>query len=347
MNILLLTEFFPDSNDGEITGGVEARCFYVSRYLQKFGNKVQIISRPKSKWSPATFSSLPERIIFTGRMILTGLKSDFDIVEGTNYTNHLVAALLGFLKQKPVVCWYADVFAGEWVKNVGLVGILGEIAERALFILPFVNYIAISKATKEKLIKQGVSPGKIKIIYCGAEKGKIKKQAIKYDLCAVSRLLPYKHLDDLIYAADGLKVAIIGQGPMMKKLKIISGKNIKFFGFVPKHTDVLKIISSSKIFCHPSTVEGFGIAIIEAAGLGTPYIAADIPVIREVTHNGLGGLLFKPESVEDLKAKIKKLLENKNLYDKKVKEAKTLAKYYDWQEIAGQTEKFYESLYSH
>ena len=167
MKIVCLTEFFPKTDDGEITGGVEARCFYVSKYLKDFGHKVTIISRPPNLWTTANWQSLPERLVYTIKIVIQGLRTDFDIVEGTNYTNHLVAAFLGFIKQKPVVCWYADVFAGAWIKNVGPVGIIGEIAERILFKIPFVNYIAISQTTKNKLIKNGVPEEKISVVYCG------------------------------------------------------------------------------------------------------------------------------------------------------------------------------------
>lgn len=167
MKILWITEFFPVSEKGEITGGVEARCFFINKYLKSFGHQVVIISRPANRWITANWQSLPERLVFTIQTVIRGLQTDFDIVEGTNFTNHLVAALLGFLKQKPVVCWYADVFVGDWIKNVGLVGVIGEISERILFKIPFINYIAISQVTKNKLIKNGVSPEKISVVYCG------------------------------------------------------------------------------------------------------------------------------------------------------------------------------------
>ena len=192
MRILLLAEFFPDTNKGEINGGVEAYCFFVSKYLKDFGHDVSVISRSASRWTMASWQSLPQRFIFTARTIIQGVQTNFDIVEGTNYTNHLVAVLLGFLKNKPVVCWYPDVFAGEWLKNIGWVGIFGEIAERLLFKIPDINYIAISQTTKNKLIKNGVPEEKIMVIYCGVELIKIKTP-VRYDVCAVSRLLKYKH----------------------------------------------------------------------------------------------------------------------------------------------------------
>lgn len=339
MKILLLAEFFPESNKGEINGGVEARCFFVSKYLKDFGHNVTIISRSANRWTIASWRSIPERFFFTARMIIQGMQSNFDIVEGTNYTNHLVAVLLGFLKQKPVVCWYPDVFVGQWFKNIGGVGIFGEIAERLLFKIPGVNYIAISQTTKEKLVKNGLPEEKITVIYCGVEPIRIKTR-IYYDVCAVSRLLKYKHLDDLIIAAKNLKVVIVGQGPEKDKLQKMAPKGVTFLGYLPSHKDVLKIMASAKIFCHPSTVEGFGIVIIEAMSLGVPYVARDIPVISEITHGGQGGLLFK----NDLEQCIKTLLTDQKLYAQKSLEAKKLAKFYTWEKTARQTEKVYLGL---
>lgn len=343
MKILLLTEFFLDSDKGEINGGVEARCFFVSNQLKSFGHQVRIIFRPASSWTPANWQSLPQRFIFTARMIIQGVQADFDIVEGTNYTNHLVAVLLGVLKQKPVICWYADVFAGEWIKNVGLVGVFGELAEWILFKIPFVNYIAISNAVKSKLVKNGVPDEKISVVYCGVNPIALK-QSEKFDVCAVSRLLNYKHIDDLVAISKDLKVAIVGQGPEELKLKQLASQNVNFFGFVKKHEDVLKIMSSSKVFCHPSTIEGFGIVVIEALSLGVPAVVCDIPVMREITHNGQGVLFFEPKNREDLSTKLQELLTDKKLYLQKVAQAKKLAKEYSWEKISLQTEKFYKSF---
>ena len=176
---------------------------------------------------------------------------------------------------------------------------------------------------------------------------------MKYDVCAVSRLLKYKHLDDLIAISKSfwpspesidLKVAIVGQGPEESKLKQMASKNVHFFGFVKKHEDVLKIMASSRVFCHPSTVEGFGIVVIEAMSLGIPAVVADIPVMREITHHGQGVLFFEPENRVDLSIKLQNLLADKKLYNQKVLEAKKLAKEYSWEKIAGQTEEVYESL---
>ncbi|MCL4390430.1 MAG: glycosyltransferase family 4 protein [Patescibacteria group bacterium] len=348
MKILWFTDFFPESDKAEITGGVEARCFFVRRHLEAAGHQVQIIARPThgQVWKPASFGSMPERFLFTIKSIICGLQSDFDIVEGTNFATYPVAWLVGVLKHKPVVLWYPDVFLGSWIKTVGPVGTIGGLIEWLVLRLPVNHYLAISQSTKDKLVKAGVLAKKISVVDCGVEPAEfvgLKKTVKKFDVCVVSRLVGYKRVDALVAAAPpDLIVAIVGQGPERSKLeKLAVGKKIIFFGHVASHKKVLETIASSRIFCLLSTTEGFGIVIIEAAALGVPFVARDIPVIAEITANGRGGLLFHDD---DLSNQINRLLTDKKLYQQKCREATTLAKKYTWEKAAAETEKIYARI---
>lgn len=357
MTVLWITDFFPKSEKAETTGGVETRCFYVSKYLREQGYDVKIIARETSGsvWHTASFKSLPDRIIFTLKALISGLKTDFDIVEGSNSATFPIAWLLGFIKRKPVVFWYPDVFAGTWYKRFGPVGLIGDLSDWILLRLPVSRYLAISNQTREKLISHGVLPEKIKVVYCGIdvkEMAGVDESRKKYDLVAVSRLLPYKRLEDLVLALDHKwKMALVGQGPELANLeklvqKLSLEKNVDFLGFIPDRSKVLEIIKSARVFCHPSIVEGFGIVVVEAMALGVPVVAADIPVIREITQNGKGCLLFKPQDPRDLGEKIRKLLRDKKLYQRKVSEARQVAAGYTWKSAAGRTAQVYEDLHA-
>ncbi len=59
-------------------------------------------------------------------------------------------------------------------------------------------------------------------------------------------------------------------------------------------------MKESSLLVHPSSVEGFGIVFIEACACGTPVLAADIPVVKEVTALLGGGRTFHSGSAEDL-----------------------------------------------
>lgn len=348
MKVLWLTDFFPKSEIGEITGGVEARCFYVSHFLKKSGVDLKIIARRTtgSTWHPPSLISIPERIIFTIRSIIEGLKADADLIEGTNFATFPAAWIIAKIKQKPIIFWYPDVFLGSWVENAGpIAGLIGELSEKIILKLPVDKFIAISNQTKEKLISHNVPQEKIAVINCGIEKFNIPKSKIKYDVCAVSRLLPYKRLEDLIKAAEilNIKVAILGRGPDEERLKKMATKKVTFINYLPKHKDVLELIASARVFCHPSIVEGFGISVLEAMSLGKPVVLSDIPVFHETT-NGKGVLFFKPKSAQALAAKLKQLLSSKNLYKQKSNQAKQQANLFSWSDIGQQTLDLYKNL---
>ena len=54
MKILWLADYFPSTQSGDITGGVEARGFYVSKYLKK-RHILKIIADSPERWSFSTW----------------------------------------------------------------------------------------------------------------------------------------------------------------------------------------------------------------------------------------------------------------------------------------------------
>ncbi len=66
-------------------------------------------------------------------------------------------------------------------------------------------------------------------------------------------------------------------------------RNVKILGF---RKDVQKILSVSDLYCHPATMESFGIAIIEAFAQGLPVIANPSGGIPEIITHGKTGFLI-------------------------------------------------------
>ncbi|ABR56017.1 glycosyl transferase group 1 [Methanococcus aeolicus Nankai-3] len=374
MNILIITEYFPSSEECNVKGGVEARAFYIAKNLAKNHNVYVITSWEEGLSQKDEFcgisvircgkqrkysqgGSFIERLSFMNEAVKTGKKLDVDIVEGYNFITYPVAYNISKKLNIPRVATYHDVWlGGEWIKNLGFFGIFGEILERYILSKKWDKFIAVSKYTKEKLIKAGVKEKNIGVVYNGVnleEYQKIKVPKEKNTLCYVGRLVKYKKVDDLIKSINiiktdfpDVKLKIIGTGPEKENLgKMIKSlhleNNIEFLGFVEKHEDVLKHVKSSTIFSLPSIVEGFGMVTIESVASETPYVNSAIPPTVEITENGKGGLLFEPENVDELSLKIKMLLEDKDLYFKKQKECLELSKKYDWKKLTHDVENIY------
>ena len=374
MKILMVTEFFPTGKDLRFSGGVEARTYFVAKDLAKKHQVSIICSRQEGSKSQektsginiyrvgpirpyeATIGSISKRINFIKEAIKTSKNLKPDIVDGSNYISHFIAKTIANSQNIPAVAWYPDVWIGSWIKNVGVVGIIGEILERINVLRDFDAYIAISRETAKKLAKHTTK--KIDIIYCGVDKNEFSqktKKALPNTIISIARLTKYKNVSTTLYAFAHLSIkvkkvrlVIVGTGPELHRLKELSrslkidGK-VKFISNLPRK-QLVSQIKSSKVFSLASTVEGFGIATVEAAAAGTPYVISNIAINREITKNGFGGFLVESHNPVEFSAKFQNLLEEPHLYQQKVKECLSLSKNYDWAKIALQTEKVYKRL---
>lgn len=372
MKILILSEYFPTGKSLKFSGGVEARNLYIAKYLSKKHQITIITSRirgtkPKEKIFnaniirvgktrnyEATAGGIFSRLSYIKEALEASYSQDFDIIEGTNYITHFIAKRVGTKLKKPYTYWYPDVWINQWFKNTGAIGLLGEILERYSINGPK-NYIAISQFTADKLKKYISDNKRVQIIPCGIDKQEFKNtvEQQKQIIC-ISRLAKYKNIKILILAfallkkeVKGFKLIIIGQGPeennlksLIKNLKL--AKNVIIYKNI-KRTKLVNLLKESTVFCLPSSVEGFGISVIEAVVSGVPYVISNIQVFKEITYKGRGGLLFKLNDIYDLKNKLSKIINDEKLRNKKKNELQNLSKLYDWQKISMQTEKFYQT----
>jgi glycosyltransferase involved in cell wall biosynthesis len=119
---------------------------------------------------------------------------------------------------------------------------------------------------------------------------------------------------------------------------------MKFLGTIPQN-ELIRTLQKSQVFCLASSVEGFGIVVIEALAAGTPFVHSDLTVTREITHNGLGGLFFPVGEVDVLAKQLIRLLTDEKLYRQKQMEGQQLIKQYAWARVAKRTEMIYTKIY--
>ena len=372
MKILLISEFFPTGKDLKFSGGVEARTFYLAKYLARKHQICVITSRgltspkvekmfnftvyrvgPRRSYM-ATVGGLSKRIYFIKDAISFGTTLDIEVVDGSNFITHFIAKIIAKRKKIPSVAWYPDVWVGSWINNAGFWGIFGEILERLNLILGFDSYIAISKQTAQKL--KGRIKGRIYTVPCGIDHKEFKTSLKKFPkptIICVSRLAKYKNLRTLILAFAHLstrlkevRLIIVGTGPEYHNLKNLTkalkiNSKVQFLFNLPRK-ELIRLIKSSL----PSLVEGFGIATIEACCAGLPYVNSDIPAHREVTNNSKGGFMVDPREPLLFSKRFYELLTRKTLYNQKSKQAKQLAGIYSWQKVAKYTEEVYKSTVS-
>lgn len=357
MQILVVTEFLPSSDRGEITGGVEAYCHYVGRELERDHEVTFIADRTDgARWDHASLGSIPRRLLFLLKALAQGLRTESDVVMGTNYVVHPVAWLIGLLRRRPVVFWYPDVLIGQWRNGqFGRVsGIIGELSERLILRLPVARYIAISQSTADKLIAHGIARERIDVIPCGYDDDVVAAvgtppPAPRPRVVVVGRLVPYKRVDLVVEAmallrhhCPDLELLVIGRGPEHERLdaqaRVLGiADRVHLVGHLPSHIDVLREVAASTVFVSASEIEGFGIVVVEASALGCPIVVSDIGVFREVTSEGTGGLLFRTGDAEHLAEQIERLVDDPDLRAASAAAGRAHAARYRWSEIAQQT----------
>lgn len=170
-------------------------------------------------------------------------------------------------------------------------------------------------------------------------------------LIFVGRLSKVKGITKLIdafqYIDKKISLIIAGEGPAKKmiehKIKHLKLEHrIKLVG-AKDHIQIHKLISESYALVLPSKHESQGIVLLEANALGKPVIASNSSGMKEIVNHGYNGLLFKPDDVLDLAAKINDLYENPSraaLMGKTGKEI--VAAGYSWEKIAESTLRVYK-----
>lgn len=218
--------------------------------------------------------------------------------------------------------------------------------------------IAVSQAVKDFMISSSISrPAKIKVIYNGIKLSGLEAKAFQSEkeflIATVGTLNPQKGVQYLIKALPkiknefpGIRLEIIGDGPYKRNLVNLTKKlkmkdYVKFTGFVP---NVEKYLTRFDLYVQPSLSESFGLAIVQAMGVGLPVVATNTGGIPEVITEGKSGFLVEAANPEALTEAILELLRNPKKAREMGKMAEKEAKLkFNLKDMIKQLENVYES----
>lgn len=112
-----------------------------------------------------------------------------------------------------------------------------------------------------------------------------------------------------------------------------------------KDADKASVFDALDVFVLPSVGESFGIAYLEAWMCGKPVIGADIGPTRDVIHDGVDGLLAKPDDPGDLAAKLVELLSDPGKRERMGLNGRTKTlKRFTWDRIIDRMEQLYRQV---
>ena len=209
---------------------------------------------------------------------------------------------------------------------------------------------AISASTRDDLVARGFRPDRVRIIYPGVDaKHFTPDPAVARDanpaFLYVGRLRRYKQVDTAIRALRGLPPAatlwIAGTGDDRGRLERIAqaeglADRVRFLGYVSEEQK-LELYRRAWAVILPSLKEGWGITNLEAAGCGTPALAADNSALRESVRDGETGYLFATGDVARLQEAMGRIAADAGLRERLGRGARAFAETFSWERTARET----------
>jgi len=277
--------------------------------------------------------------LFTPPMLkLLRIKADLIHAYGFYVTTSLAAGLAAKIRRIPFVLTANDadvgLLASFWER---LCGKLYAMTFGRLLVACADRIIAVSEVNRDDIVRKlGVKADKVTVVPngldfeifdCEMDANEFKKKhGVDGPLILfVGRITKHKGIQFLIEAAPSIlrefpkaRFMIVGEDygyldslvGMVEKLGIRD--RVTFLSRLSEE-EIVQAYKSADIFVLPSTLEAFGLVVVEAMASGTPVIASNYGGIRCLVQDGVNGLLFEVGEVSDLASKILLLLENQDL----------------------------------
>jgi len=194
--------------------------------------------------------------------------------------------------------------------------------------------IAPSRALADEAAELGARD--VRTIPSGVElPERIADEAQPAEILFAGRLSREKGVLELVAAADGHPLVVVGDGPLRSEVP-------EARGFVP-HDELERLYGRAAVVACPSHREGFGVVCAEAMAHGRPVVAGDVGGLRDLVVDGETGLLVPPRDVPALRAALERLLGDRELR-RRFGEAgrRRIAERFTWTRFCDETLRAYE-----
>jgi glycosyltransferase involved in cell wall biosynthesis len=247
--------------------------------------------------------------------------ADADLV----HAHWLPAGAVAMTTRKPFV-------VQVWGTDVELARRVPALARRVLRRARVV--IAPSRALADEARRLGAED--VRTIPSGVDlPGQVGEEADPPEILYAGRLSPEKGVRELVAAADGLPLVVVGDGPLRDE---VPGA----LGFLP-HEELEQRYGRAAVVACPSHREGFGVVCAEAMAHARPVVAGDVGGLRDLVVHEETGLLVPPGDVAALRDALRRLLADEGLRRRFGDAGRArIAEHFTWKRFADETLRAYE-----
>ncbi len=184
---------------------------------------------------------------------------------------------------------------------------MGDLLERRLAppLYRRTRIVTLSESSRDDMIDQlGFHPDRVDVVPPGidARFRPSGARAPQPTIVAVGRLVPSKHVDELVRAAHraraqvpGLRLVVVGEGYERHHVEsVVDELDAADWVELPGRVDddeLLRLYRQAWLLASASSHEGWGMSVTEAAACGTPAVVTDIPGHRDAVDDGITGIL--------------------------------------------------------
>jgi glycosyltransferase involved in cell wall biosynthesis len=156
-------------------------------------------------------------------------------------------------------------------------------------------------ADRFAVISSGVAPARASHVSRDELLHELRLPADARLVGVVGTLVPEKNIQDLIWAADllrvlhdNLRLLVIGDGPERQQLQRYArlASDLDHIQFLGERGDLCQIMPHLDVLWNGSENRGVSIAVLEAMAAGVPVVASDTPCNREPVVEGETGFLI-------------------------------------------------------
>jgi D-inositol-3-phosphate glycosyltransferase len=315
MRLLYVCENYPP-----MVGGAEHANQMICEGLAARGHDVTVVTHKPAEpplrevMNDVKIVRVPcrqSRYVFSAAALPTIVKlaKNADLIHTCTFNAAPPSWIAARLTGRPVLCTVWETWIGRWgthtTFNKGK-ATLHEILERAVFALPYDRYIAISKATQDRLVE--LFPRKrsrTDVVYLGFDptpwQVPVDRTATREELGAQDSFLivgygrpgvskGFEYLVDAVpriteSIPNAMVLLILSEAPQYQQglaaLKARAASNVRFLPSQPPE-DLVRIVKSSDCVAVPSISEGFGYTTLESCASGVPVVASRTTSIPEV-----------------------------------------------------------------
>lgn len=239
----------------------------------------------------------------------------YDVIEADHmpYLQLFPLRIVASVRRVPLVVTWHEVWGRDyWREYLGPVGFIGAFIEWMATKLPSAIAV-VSEGSAIRLRQMNVPARKIHIVPNALDQEELNRvtaSPLSPSILAVGRLMTHKRVDLTLRALQqipGATLGVIGSGPEQDQLVALSEElgiadRVTFFGDVADHEEVLGLMKGATVVSLPSEREGFGIAVGEALGVGTPVVTSSHldNEARKLVSDGLTGSVIPAGDVAAL-----------------------------------------------